>query len=184
MIMRFLFALLVCVLALPAITAPVFAVQPDEVLADPALESRARNISRDLRCPVCQGESIDDSNAEVSRDLRLFVRERLLAGDSDAEVMDEVVARYGEYVLFEPRAEGANLVLYLAGPLALIIGGFLAMRYVFAHRRDVARAGAAGGLADRPLDPEEEARLAALLRQNPLPDAPADPEGVTHPHRG
>lgn len=165
--MRIILVFLVALFTLPLINAPAFAVKPDEVLADPALESRARSISRDLRCPVCQGESIDDSDAEVSRDLRLFVRERLLAGDSDAEVMDEVVARYGEYVLFEPRAEGMNLVLYLAGPLALIFGGLLAVRYVFAHRGRVEATP-----ADHPLSPEEEARLAELLE-----DQGAGPQG-------
>ncbi len=109
--------------ALSALMAlPALAVQPDEVLDDPVLEARARAISRDLRCPVCQGESIDDSNAPISRDLRLVVRERLLAGDSDAEVVDFIVARYGEFVLFNPRAEGANLLLWLAGPGLLLIG--------------------------------------------------------------
>jgi cytochrome c-type biogenesis protein CcmH len=90
---------------------PALAVQPDEVLPDAALETRARAISRDLRCPVCQGEAIDDSNAPISRDLRLLVRERLVAGDSDEEVVDYIVARYGEFVLFNPRASGSGLIL-------------------------------------------------------------------------
>lgn len=106
--------------------APVFAVQPDEVLSDPALEARARAISLTLRCPVCQGESIDDSNAPISRDLRLAVRERLTAGDSDAQVIDYIVARYGEFVLFDPPARGINLILWLAGPAMLLAGGALA----------------------------------------------------------
>ena len=94
-----------------------WAVQPDEVLADPALEHRAREIGQMLRCPVCQGENIDESNAPISRDLRLYVRERLTEGDSDAEVIAAVTQRFGEYVLFEPKPEGANLLLYWAGPV-------------------------------------------------------------------
>ncbi|NEX44733.1 cytochrome c-type biogenesis protein [Pseudotabrizicola algicola] len=136
--------------------SPVFAVQPDEVLADPALEARARAISRDLRCPVCQGESIDDSNAPISRDLRLVVRERIMAGDSDAEVIDFVVSRYGEFVLFNPRAEGANLILWLAGPAVLLLGGIGAFGYI-------RRRGQAGGAAAVPLSPEEQARLRDLM---------------------
>jgi len=94
------------------LATPAHAVQPDEVLADPALEKRAREISQVLRCPVCQGENIDESNADVSRDLRLLVRERLTEGDSNAQVLDYITARYGEYVLFEPERTGANLILY------------------------------------------------------------------------
>lgn len=144
--------------ALSALMAlPALAVQPDEVLDDPVLEARARAISRDLRCPVCQGESIDDSNAPISRDLRLVVRERLLAGDSDAEVVDFIVARYGEFVLFNPRAEGANLLLWLAGPGLLLIGAGLAFAYT--RRRSSAPAPEAG------LSAEEEARLREILRE-------------------
>jgi cytochrome c-type biogenesis protein CcmH len=136
--------------------SPVFAVQPDEVLADPGLEARARAISRDLRCPVCQGESIDDSNAAISRDLRLVVRERLMAGDSDAQVIDFVVSRYGEFVLFNPRATGSNLILWLAGPGVLLLGGGLAVAYV--RRR--------GTAAPEPaLTAAEEARLRDLMKK-------------------
>ncbi len=117
-------AILLCLSLLMAM--PAWAVQPDEILPDPALESRARDLSRQLRCPVCQGESIDDSNAPISRDLRLYVRERLVAGDTDQQAIDAVVDRYGEFVLFEPRASGMNWVLWLAGPVmaltALLIG--------------------------------------------------------------
>ena len=124
-------AILLCLSLLMAM--PAWAVQPDEILPDPALESRARDLSRQLRCPVCQGESIDDSNAPISRDLRLYVRERLVAGDTDQQAIDAVVDRYGEFVLFEPRASGMNWVLWLAGPVmaltALLIGrGFLRNR--------------------------------------------------------
>lgn len=110
------------ILALVLLAGPVFAVQPDEVLPDAALEARARAISVSLRCPVCQGESIDDSNAPISRDLRLAVRERLVAGDTDAQVIDYIVARYGEFVLFDPPARGANLILWLAGPALVLLG--------------------------------------------------------------
>lgn len=113
--------MLILMLAL-APMGPVLAMQPDEVLADPELEARARDLSKVLRCPVCQSENIDESNAEVSRDLRILVRERLLAGDSDSEVLDYVTDRYGEYVLFQPDASGGNLILWLAGPVMLLAG--------------------------------------------------------------
>ena len=97
--------------------APAWAVQPDEVLDDPALEQRAREISEGLRCPVCRNESIDESNAGISKDLRVKLRERLVAGDSDEEAVQYLVDRYGEFILFSPPKEGANLVLWLAGPV-------------------------------------------------------------------
>lgn len=142
------------VLALLMAAAPAFAVQPDEMLADPVLEARAREISRDLRCPVCQGEAIDDSNAPISRDLRLLVRERLVAGDSDDEVVDHIVARYGEFVLFKPRASGSGLILWLAGPAMLLAGGGLA----FAMTRRRAR-------PEADLTDAEKLRLAELMQE-------------------
>src|SRR6056297_1556272 len=99
-------------LLLVFLAAPLWAVQPDEVLDDPELEARARALSQDLRCLVCRNENIDDSNAELARDLRLLVRERLVAGDSNEEVVDFVVDRYGEYVLLRPTLTGSNIVLY------------------------------------------------------------------------
>ncbi len=138
------------------LATPALAVQPDEVLPDPALEARARAISADLRCPVCQGESIDDSNAPISRDLRLAVRERLVAGDTDAQVIDYVAARYGEFVLFKPRATGAGLVLWLAGP-AMLLGGAL---IAWAALRRRARAPEAAGLSEA-----DRARLDELLKE-------------------
>ena len=141
-------------LALLLLATPVAAVQPDEMLADPALESRAREISRDIRCPVCQGETIDDSNAPIARDLRLIIRERLVAGDTDAEVVDFIVARFGEGVLFRPPAEGANLVLWLAGPALLLAGIAVA---VAAARRRVAPEAA--------LSSEDEARVREILKE-------------------
>ncbi len=138
------------------LAVPAFAVQPDEILPDPALEARARELSKLLRCPVCQGENIDDSNADISRDLRLLVRERLIAGDSNDAVIDYVVDRYGEFVLFEPRATGANLLLWLAGPLMLMGGAGVAFVWLRARRQ--ARAPDA-------LTPEEEARLREILKE-------------------
>jgi cytochrome c-type biogenesis protein CcmH len=106
--------------------APALAVQVDEILADPALEARARAISHDLRCMVCQNQSIDDSEAPLARDLRLLVRERLKKGDSNAEVVDFMVARYGEFVLLKPRLSSHTAILW-AAPLAVLFTGFLAI---------------------------------------------------------
>lgn len=137
--------------------APAGAVQPDEVLADPALESRAREISRDLRCLVCRNESIDESNAELARDLRLLVRERLLEGDSNAEVLAFVVDRYGEYVLLRPLATGANLLLWVAGPAMLVLG--LGLAGIYLRRRRMEPTAAAPALSE-----DEKRRLAEILR--------------------
>jgi cytochrome c-type biogenesis protein CcmH len=144
------------ILALCVIAAPVFAVQPDEILEDPALEERARDISAGLRCLVCRNESIDDSNAELARDLRLLVRERLVAGDSNEEVVDFVVDRYGEYVLLKPRTGGSNLLLWMAGPIMLGAGLVMAGLYLRGRarmpEREVAR-----------LSEAEERRLREIL---------------------
>jgi cytochrome c-type biogenesis protein CcmH len=140
-------------LALPA----AHAVQPDEIMSDPAKESRARDLSRELRCMVCQNQSIDDSDAPLARDLRLLVRERIAAGDSNSQVLDFLVARYGEFVLLKPRFERQNMLLWLLAPL-LLIGGSLAL-WLQIRRR--ARNGA--DLPAPPLTPDEEARLAALM---------------------
>lgn len=143
-------------LACALVTAPALAVQPDEVLPDPALEARARSISKDLRCLVCRNENIDDSNAGLARDLRLLVRERLVAGDSDAEVVRYLVDRYGEYVLLRPNAQGANQFLYLAGPVMLWLG--LVVAVVYLRRRRQASA------PPERLSAEEEARVAELMK--------------------
>ena len=145
------------VLAL-ALLAPLaaLAITPDELMPDPAEEARAREISRELRCVVCQSESIDDSNADIARDLRLLVRERLEAGDSDSEVLEFVVARYGEFVLFRPAFTLGNAVLWLAGPVLLLVGGGLAFAFV---RRNARTAPPAAP----PLSPEEQARLQAIV---------------------
>lgn len=99
--------------------APALAVNPDEVLEDPVLEERARDLSAIIRCMKCQNQSIDDSNADLARDLRVLVRERLKAGDSDEEVLDYLVDRYGEFVLLRPSFSPGNLLLWLAAPLLL-----------------------------------------------------------------
>jgi len=113
----------------------VFAVQPHEVLADPAMEERAREISAELRCLVCQNQSIDDSDAELAADLRVLVRERLVAGDSNEEVIQYIVDRYTEYVLLKPVMGLHTLVLWVATPLVLVVG-MLAL-YARARRRTV-----------------------------------------------
>ncbi|UYV39364.1 cytochrome c-type biogenesis protein CcmH [Rhodobacteraceae bacterium D3-12] len=119
------------VLVLLLLATPVFAVQPDEILDDPALEARAREISKGLRCLVCRNENIDDSNATLARDLRLEVRAQLTAGKTDQEVVAHLVDKYNEYILLKPLAGGSNMVLYLAGPIMLIlavIGGLFYLR--------------------------------------------------------
>lgn len=131
-----------------------FAVEPDEILDDTALEERARDISKGLRCLVCRNESIDESNAELARDLRVLVRERLVEGDSDDEVLDFVVSRYGEYVLLKPRATGSSLILWIAGPVLLLSG--LGIAFTYLRRRETAVPDA--------LTDEEKARLSDLLK--------------------
>jgi cytochrome c-type biogenesis protein CcmH len=137
-----------------------YAVQPDEIMSDPVKESRARDLSRELRCMVCQNQSIDDSDAPLARDLRLLVRERIGSGDSDSQVIDFLVARYGEFVLLKPRFTPHTLLLWLLPPLALI-GGGLAL-WIYSRRRS--------NNSGSPTDPsllhlteEEEARLDRLL---------------------
>ncbi len=137
--------------------APAWAVQPDEMLADPALEARARAISKEVRCLVCRNESIDDSNAALARDLRLLVRERLTAGDSDAQVLDYLVERYGEFVLLKPQFSAANALLWLAGPIALLLGLIAIVAY-HRTRRPHAAANAA------PLSDEEKKALENILK--------------------
>jgi len=136
---------------------PLAAVEPDEILSDPALEARAREISKGLRCLVCRNESIDESSASLARDLRLLLRERLVAGDSDEEAVDFIVARYGEYVLLNPTTTGANWLLWAAGPLMLS----LAVGVGFGYVRSRARAKAPDQV---PLSAEEEAKLHDILK--------------------
>src|SRR5581483_10701900 len=132
--MRRLFAALFLVAAL----MPALAVQPDEMLKDPALEKRARELSRELRCMVCQNQSIDDSEAPLARDLRILVRERIVKGDSDKQVLDFLVARYGEFVLLKPRFEMQTLLLWVLPPSVLLIGAIVLL--MAARQRRIAPA--------------------------------------------
>ena len=138
-------------LLLLALASPAFATEPGEQLADPELEARARSISALLRCPQCQSEDIDNSNATIAKDIRLFVRERLVAGDTDQQVVDAVVSRYGEFVLFLPPASGINWGLWLGGPFFLFIGFLIISKNL---RRKV---------EDSTMTPEEEAQFDALM---------------------
>ncbi|MAM23848.1 MAG: cytochrome C biogenesis protein CcdA [Rhodobacteraceae bacterium] len=138
--------------------SPLWAVQPDEILDDPALEARARALSQGLRCLVCRNESIDESNASLARDLRLLVRERLVAGDSDEEAVNFIVDRYGEYVLLNPRRTGSTLLLWGAGPLMLLLAGIGALLYLRKRSRGTGPEGNA-------LTPDERARLDDILNR-------------------
>jgi cytochrome c-type biogenesis protein CcmH len=156
---RWLVALVVVVLALAPPPAAM-AVQPDEVLSDAALEARARALSKELRCMVCQNQSIDDSDAPLARDLRILVRERLQTGDSDRQVIDFLVARYGEFVLLRPRFSAHTALLWL-GPAAILLIGALGLFMVLRRRR--ADSDAAGEGAK--LTAAEEARLTEILQR-------------------
>jgi cytochrome c-type biogenesis protein CcmH len=140
--------------------ASAVAVQPDEMLPDPALEARAREISRDLRCLVCQNQSIDDSDAPLARDLRLLLRQRLTAGDSNAQAKQYLVDRYGDYVLLKPPFKTTTLVLWF-GPLLLLLGGAAAAFAVYRQRLLKPAADI--------LSPEEKARLDRLLKDDGAP---------------
>lgn len=142
-------------LGLFVLIGPAWAVQPDEMLNDPALESRAREVGKELRCVVCQNQSIDDSDAELARDMRLLVRERIAAGDSNDAVRQYVVDRYGDYVLLKPPFKSSTLVLWL-GPLAIL--GLAVLAAVSFYRRRKAEPAAA------PLSADEKRRLDELLK--------------------
>jgi cytochrome c-type biogenesis protein CcmH len=159
--MRWLYLLMVA-LAL-AVHAPAHAVQPDEVLKDPVLEERARDLSKELRCMVCQNQAIDDSDAPLARDLRILVRERLQAGESDAQVLDFLVARYGEFVLLRPRFNAHTALLWLMPVIVLLIGG---AALVFAWRRYRRQAVSGPAAADAAaLSPAEADRLSRILQR-------------------
>lgn len=147
------------VLIFALIASPLFAVQPDEVLDDPVLEQRARDLSTGLRCLVCRNESIDESNAELARDLRLLLRERLVAGDTDKQAIAFIVDRYGEYVLLKPTVTGSNLMLWLAGPIMLLIAA--TMGWSFLRKRSQAQP--AGG--NDALSEAEKERLRQILEE-------------------
>ncbi|MES5486488.1 cytochrome c-type biogenesis protein CcmH [Bradyrhizobium sp. INPA03-11B] len=157
-------ALLTAILMLGAM--PARAVLPDEIMADPAKEARARELSKELRCMVCQNQSIDDSEAPLARDLRLLVRERISAGDSDRQVIDFLVARYGEFVLLKPRLNEHTLVLWLTPPL--LLGGFALWRL----GRRKGNSTAAGVDSGPGLTSDERARLERLLAAESAPDKP------------
>ncbi len=147
---------------------PVQAVEPSEMLPDPALEARAREIGRALRCVVCQNQSIDDSSAEVARDMRRAVRERLAAGDDDGAVFAYMVARYGDYVLLKPPFKAGTLVLWLGGPLVLLVAGG-ALLIAARRRRRTPLA------PPVPLSDEERTRLSVILSE--AKDLPLQPRG-------
>ncbi|WP_249695598.1 cytochrome c-type biogenesis protein [Stappia sp. WLB 29] len=155
---RLILALAMLAAALPA----AHAVAPDEVLDDPVLEHRARELSAELRCMVCQNQSIDDSDAPLAKDLRILVRERLVAGDTNAEVVDFLVARYGEFVLLKPRLSLQTVALWGLAPLALLIG--IVVLFLGARRRRGAAPVAASG-ATR-LSGEEQAELDRILSRD------------------
>ena len=150
-------AIIALLLVLPP--APAFAVQPDEILSNPALEARARALSRELRCMVCQNQSIDDSDAPLARDLRVLVRERLQAGDSDPQVIDFLTSRYGEFVLLRPRFSPHTALLWLTPAAILAVGAFTI--FMFSRRRSSSEA---------KLSPSEESRLAEILNRGRVPD--------------
>jgi cytochrome c-type biogenesis protein CcmH len=154
------FCLIVAVLTLVALP-PALAVQPDEILSDPALEARARSLSKELRCMVCQNQSIDDSDAPLARDLRILVRERLQAGESDQQVINFLIARYGEFVLLRPRFSWHTALLWLAPAAVLLIGACGVLLLVRRGRVGSDRATA----AREKLTPAEAARLSEILRQ-------------------
>jgi cytochrome c-type biogenesis protein CcmH len=149
--MLFVFAVLL------ALLRPTFAVEPSEMLKDPALEARARAISQELRCLVCQNESIDESNADLAHDLRVLLRQRLAAGDTDRQAIDFIVKRYGDFVLLKPPVEPATYFLWF-GPAALLVIGAVGA-VLFVRRRNRARTEPA------PLSAQEQQRLDALLRE-------------------
>ena len=154
--MKYVHALLLLI----ALMAPtrLWAVEPSEMLSDPTLEARARALSKELRCMVCQNESIDDSGAPLAHDLRVLVRDRIKAGDSDAQVLDFLVARYGEFVLLKPRLSWHTAALWGLPPAVLLIGA--AVILIDLRRRR----GVQGGAEQANLTAAEEARLAELLR--------------------
>lgn len=158
--LRLIFFVIFTLVFTPIAFIPVaFAVEPDEVLADPVLESRAREISRNVRCVVCQNESIDSSNADIARELRLIVRERLVAGDSDAEIESFLVARYGDYVLFRPPLNVRTLVLWFGPFVVLILGAMMLFFSLRAHHKKTV-----------PLTAKEQSELDRLLSPKTEPD--------------
>ena len=155
--------ILLRLLFLVAIAAPAAAVEPNEVLEDPALEARARELSAVIRCLVCQNESIDSSNADLARDLRVLVRERLVAGDSNDEVLDFLVARYGDFVLLNPPFKPKTYLLWFGPALILLLGLVLVAVYLKRGRTP------AGAPQSAPLSEAERKRVEALLDEDARP---------------
>ena len=153
--MKRLVILLVLLASAACWSAPAFAVEPDEILQDPVLEIRARAISREIRCLVCQNQSIDDSNADLAHDLRLLVRERLVAGDSDDEVRQYLVARYGDFILLRPPIRAATYALWF-GPAIMLVLAMIAIAVYFQRQR-----WRVGAVVD--LTPDERRRVDDLL---------------------
>lgn len=149
------------VVAATLMAGPAHALRPDEMLADPGLEMRAREVSRELRCLVCRNQSIDDSDADLARDLRVLVRERIKAGDSNDQVIAYVRARYGDFVLLRPPLAIGTLLLWGGPPLILLLGGIALVRYYRARSR--------GDTGAAPLSLEERRRLSAVLNEAPEP---------------
>jgi cytochrome c-type biogenesis protein CcmH len=163
--MKKMLAVIFTLAALSA-SSSAYAVEPDEIMADPVKEARARELSSELRCMVCQNQSIDDSGAPLARDLRLLVRERISAGDSDAQVIDFLVARYGEFVLLKPRLEPHTFLLWLLPPMVLVGSGIA----LWMHHRRRSRPAAEATVA---LTADEKARLAALMADKGSTEKPA-----------
>lgn len=155
-LMRFMKAAVLS-LMMATMAVPVVAVQPDEMLEDPVLEQRARELSKGIRCVVCQNESIDESNADLAGELRLVVRERLVTGDTDEEVLDFLVERYGQFVLMKPRTDGWNIILWLSGPALFLIALGVGAAYI--RNRSIALAPTEAALSD-----DEKKRLEELLK--------------------
>lgn len=155
--MRRLAALALLIFGLVA-TAPAFAVNPDEMLKDPTLEARARVLSEELRCLVCQNQSIDDSDAALAHDIRVLLRERLQKGDTDQQAIDYLVVRYGEFILLKPRFSGHTWLLWLVAPGVLVIGALVAAGAYFRRRNQAA--------VPKPLDAAEAADLARLMSED------------------
>lgn len=164
--MKLILAALLTVLALDS----ALAVEPGEMLKDPAQEARAREVGKGLRCVVCQNQSIDDSNAELARDMRILVRDRIKAGDTNQQVLDYMVSRYGDFVLLEPPVKGTTYALWF-GPIVIVALGIVAVVAFFRRRQRLA---AAGGDEDgpapvetpAPLSDKEKKRLAALMEDS------------------
>lgn len=153
---------LVSALAVLAFALTALAVEPDEILDDPVLEGRARELSEDIRCLVCQNESIDSSNAELAKDLRILVRERLVAGDSDQEVLDYLVERYGDFVLLNPPFKPQTYLLWFGPAAILLLGGLAVAAYFRQRRKDTGPAPAPAPS----LSAEEQKRLNEILKED------------------